>query len=244
MEDRDTRAYFDAHTPHFNPSRFEFALSFIRRNCTDQSTLIDVGCGDGATLGLIQAQTSVSDLTGMDVSDNYLRKAKDALGCRTITGSILDTRLVAEHAGIYDFCVLGAVLHHLIGASRTESRDAASLCLRNAMMLLKTDGHLIVFEPTHGPVFLMTAIFYIKKLFGSLSQQRLELGRRWANFGQPVVSYYTEDELTRMTGSLGNADLVKRTVVDKRRFALIIQRVGLGLILQKKERGPNLRTSC
>jgi len=243
VEDRDTKAYFDTFTPQFNPSRFEFALSFIRDNCTAGSKLIDVGCGDGATLWLIDKETPLSDLTGLDVSENYLRKAEASVGCKTIPGSILDSRLVAEHAGTYDFCVLGAVLHHLIGSSRTDSHEAANTCMRNAMMLLKPGGHLIIFEPTHGPAFLMTAIFYIKKLFGSISSGRLELGRKWANFGQPVVSYYTAGQLDEMASSLSNVGLVERTIVDRSRYGLIIERVGVGMVLRNAGVEPSRPTA-
>jgi 2-polyprenyl-3-methyl-5-hydroxy-6-metoxy-1,4-benzoquinol methylase len=232
MEDRATREYFDKFTPHFEPSRFQFALSFIREHARETSKVIDVGCGDGGTLWLVKSKTSARDLTGMDISANYLRRAQANVGCKTILGSILDDELVARHAGEYDICILGAVLHHLVAPSRKASYDAAFACLSNSMALLKPNGHLVIFEPTHGPAPVMTAVFYAKKLLGGLYGGRLELLRTWANFGQPVVSYYTPRQLTEMISGLRDTRVVLRTVVDQRRMGLVIERVGLGLVLR------------
>ena len=233
-EDQSTKDYFDTFTPSFDPRRFEFALSFLRENGTSESKLIDIGCGDGATLSLIQQQTPLTDLTGMDISENYLRKAEVAVGCKTISGSILDSHLVMEYVDTYDFCVLGAVLHHLIGPTRAESHHAANRCMRNAMTLLKPGGHLVVFEPTFGPAFLLPVIFYVKKLFGRFFSGRLEFGRRWANFGQPVVSFYTTKQLDEMARKRG--EIVERTIVDSIRYGVIVKRVAVGIVIRKLDR--------
>jgi SAM-dependent methyltransferase len=230
--DRATQQYFDAFTPNFLPERFHFALDFLRANATEESALIDIGCGDGATLWMIKNQANMRNLTGLDISENYLRKAAQSVGCQTIHGSILNDAVVARHAGSFDFCVLGAVLHHLIGSSRRKSRAAAAKCLRNAVTLLKPGGYVLIFEPTHGPAPLMTAVFYLKKLVGGLFPRRIELFRTWANFGQPVVSYYTAAQLDRMVADLPSARVVERRLVDSSRMGLVIQRQGVGLIVQ------------
>jgi 2-polyprenyl-3-methyl-5-hydroxy-6-metoxy-1,4-benzoquinol methylase len=231
--DRATQAYFDTFTPHFHPDRFRFALSFLRRHAADGAQLIDVGCGDGATLELVRKTGTVHSLTGMDISENYLRKAAAAVGCTTIHGSILDGRLVAHHAGTFDFCILGAVLHHLIGPNRRQSRMAAQDCLRNAFELLKPGGHVLIFEPTHSPAPMMTAIFYLKKLVGRFFARRVELFRHWANLGQPVVSYYTAKQLEEMLAAVPDTRVVERFIVDDSRMGFLIRRVGLGLVVRK-----------
>jgi len=234
MQDRATHAYFDTFTPNFAPERFEFALSFLRGAPRD-ARLIDVGCGDGATLWMIKNNAPIASLTGMDISENYLRKAASAVGCNTIHGSILDEQLVARHAASFDFCVLGAVLHHLIGFNRRQCRKAARECLRNALRLVKPGGHVLIFEPTHGPAPLMTAVFYVKKLVGSVFSRRIEILQRWANLGQPVVSYYTATQLDAMVSGLTNARVISRSVVDESRMGMIIRRKGIGLIVQNSQ---------
>jgi hypothetical protein len=93
----------------------------------------------------------------------------------------------------------------------------------------------LIFEPTHGPAPLMTAVFYLKKLVGSLFSRRVEIFRRWANLGQPVVSYYTAGQLDEMIADLANARVISRSVVDESRMGILIQRKGIGLIVQNAQ---------
>ena len=234
MRDEGTERYFNKLTPHFDPKRFEFALDFIRNHANSDTKLIDVGCGNGATLALIRHNTDVKYLAGMDISENYLKQAKETVGCETIHGSILDPDCVARLTGRFDFCVLGAVLHHLIGCNRRESYSNVQVALANSLKLLKPEGFLIIFEPTHSPAFLMSAVFYLKKFFSTFTEGRFEIFQRWVNLGQPIVSYYTLEQLESMTHQLRDAEVVERKVVDARRMGLVIRRTGLGLILKKR----------
>lgn len=234
MIDKRTLEYFNSFTPHFRPERFDFAISFINEHSTDTDRLIDVGCGDGATLWFLMQKTPVRFLSGLDISENYLKRANDLIGCETILGSILDRDLVQNLANTYNFCVLGAVLHHLIDKNRKKSFKAAQSCLRNSVSLVKPGGYLLIFEPTHSPAFIMTIVFYVKKFFAMFSKQRLEIISKWANLGHPVVSYYTAQQVDQMVENLYNTTIVKKVKVDERRLGLIIKRVGVGIIIQKK----------
>ena len=133
----------------------------------------------------------------------------------------------------YDYCTLGAVLHHLIGKNRKVSATYAAQCLKNSMALLKPGGYLIIFEPTHSPAFLMTIVFYLKKIVGHFADKRVELFAKWINFGHPVVSYYTVEQVLQMVDNLQDTDTVEKVIVDKKRKGYIIKRVGLGLIIRK-----------
>jgi SAM-dependent methyltransferase len=234
MNDKQTLDYFDQFTPHYDPKRFSFALKYLQENSNSNQSLIDIGCGDGATLYLIKENTHLKEkLFGLDISNNYLSKAKKLVGCQIIEGSILDSSLVDKYAGCFDFCTLGAVIHHLIGDSRKQSFEFASQCLSNSIKLLKPNGCLIIFEPTHSPSYMMDIIFWIKKIFGRLSNERLELFSKWANFGQPVVSYYTPSQLLSFLDKVPNAKIVDQVIIDQKRMGFIIQRVGLGVIIKK-----------
>ncbi len=234
MDDQQTHDYFDQFTPHYDPSRFDFAIDFLRRHAGPEQTLIDIGCGDGATLHLVKSGTSLERLYGLDISANYLAKARELTGCETIQGSILDDALVAAHAGRFDFSTLGAVLHHLIGSNRAQSAAFARQCLRNAIELLKPGGYLIIFEPTYGPSWLMDVVFWIKKSAGRFTDQRIEIVRQWANFGQPVVSYYTPEEMDAFVADTPRAESVERVIVDRKRKGPLIRRVGLGLVIRRR----------
>lgn len=231
--DQKTHDYFDNFTPSYRPERFQFAVDFINEQGDDSLRLLDIGCGDGATLAMLKNDTNLKNLVGLDISPNYLAKARDQVGCETIEGSILDPKLVAEHAGQFDLCSLGAVIHHLIGDSRKESTELGATCVKHSMELLKPGGHLIIFEPTYTPKLAMDAVFRIKKTFTKFSSNRIEFFKSWANFGEPVVSYYTPDMLEGFIKSSGPHNLKKFDVMDDMRFGGVLRRRGMGCIIQR-----------
>jgi len=235
MEDQKTRDYFDQFTPQYKPERFDFAIEYLAEHAGPSQNLIDIGCGDGTTLYLIKKNTKLTQLSGLDISINYLNKARSLVGCDIIQGSILDDDIVERYSGQFDFCTLGAVLHHLIGSTRAVSFNHAMKCVENALQLLKPNGRMIIFEPCYGPSFLMDIVFWIKKTFGSLTSGRFMLFKRWMNIGQPVVSYYTPKQLRSFIDRLPNARVVKDLVIDNKRLGLLIARTGLGLIIQRTD---------
>src|SRR5215213_7255254 len=73
--------------------------------------------------------------------------------------SILDEDLPARIGRRFDFAVLAAVLHHLIGPTRRASKGLAESALRQALALLEPGGHLFVVEPIVYPPVAMDALF-------------------------------------------------------------------------------------
>jgi SAM-dependent methyltransferase len=141
----------DAGTPEYDATRFAPAAEWIRRLASEGSTLVDVGCGTGNVLAYLRAETGLRRLTGMDVSPRCLEQARERAGCETHRGSILDADLVKRLAGRFDFAVLGAVLHHLVGRTRRASRERARRALAHAVSLVRPGGHVIVHEPVFYP---------------------------------------------------------------------------------------------
>jgi SAM-dependent methyltransferase len=231
--DQKTLDYFDNFTPSYRPERFNFAIEFINEQKLPGAKLLDIGCGDGATLNLLRNKTGLSDLTGLDISPSYLDRARKATGCNTIEGSILDSKLVAQHEGQFDYCTLGAVIHHLIGATRKESMELGRLSVANSMRLLKNGGHLLVFEPTYSPEWAMKVVFNIKKAVTRWTSSRIELFRSWANFGEPVVSYYTPERLDSFIADARPNHVTFREELDHVRFGGILKRCGMGVIVRK-----------
>lgn len=232
-DDKQTYDYFNNYTPHYEPERFVFAYDYLNDVVEDGQILLDIGCGDGATLNMIKARTPLQNLCGLDISENYVEKTKQNVGCDAIVGNILDDHFIAKYKGTYDYCTLGSVLHHLIGKNRRESTGLARKCLVNAIDLLKPGGSLMVFEPAHSPLLLMDLIFWIKKVFGNFTNERIEMTRPWMNFGQPVVSYYTPKQLRSFIDSIRGATIFSIAEVDVIRMGVIIKRERLGIIVKK-----------
>jgi SAM-dependent methyltransferase len=207
--DVGTEAYFDCWTPEYDAaSRFAPAAEWIRRLADGESTLVDVGCGSGNVLEYLRDQTGLRRLAGIDVSPRYLQQARERVGCETHQGSILDADLVARLAGRFDFAVLGAVLHHLVGRTRRASRERARVGLAHAVSLVRPGGHVILNEPVFYPPWMMDLVFYAKRAASALTSRRLELFHHLNNFGAPVVSYYTNEELRRMVAEDPRAEVL------------------------------------
>ena len=231
--DKQTCQYFDAQSPSYDPERLSFCLPFLQERGDAATRLIDVGCGDGSTLRYVRENTPIRDLTGLDITDRYLQRAKARFGCRTILGSVLDPKLVADHHQQFDVCLLASVLHHLIGRTRGASSRLAQTAIDHVLHLVRPGGHLVLFEPCHGPIALMTAVFWIKKTVGTFTNRRLEIHAKWFNPGQPVVSYYTVQQVEAFCRHSKPARIIHKSISAPKKLFRIINREELGLIIEK-----------
>jgi SAM-dependent methyltransferase len=238
MEEERTIAYFDTNTPEYSVRRMDYALEAINRYSQQGNSLVDIGCGTGNVLELIRDQSGLQDLCGIDVSQNCLLKARERVECDILLGSILDNDCVERMSREFDFALLGAVLHHLVGRNRKESMDYASLAISNSLRLLKHGGYLIVLEPAFYPVLAMDIVFCIKKLITSVTSGRVQILGTWNNIGAPVVSYYTNEQLVAMIECTGRCQIVEMECKDLRidplwRLALITRRTDTTIVAKK-----------
>lgn len=203
MDDETTATYFEHHVHDYSPRRFRYATDEIRKRANPNSTLIDVGCGTGTLLALLESETGISDLAGMDISANALDVADERVTCETFRASILDPDLATAIPRRFDFVVIAAVLHHLVARSRGESRALARAALEHALELLTDGGRLVIVEPTFTPHWAMGLIFFLKRQVTRFVSGRIEILGRWNNIGAPVVSYYSPDELRELLTQAG-----------------------------------------
>ena len=136
MCDRDTFAYFNDHTPEYSVGRYHHAVEAINRYGVIGASLIDIGCGCGNVLEFVHTHTKVGQLAGIDISEKYLSQCRTRLDLETFCGSILDSGFVKSINQRYDFAILGAVLHHLVGNTRVQSRYSAKIRITLASSLL------------------------------------------------------------------------------------------------------------
>lgn len=212
IDDAATAAYFDEHVPEYSVERLEPTADFIRRHAGPSASLVDLGCGAGNTLEYLREATGVTDIAGLDVSRNLLERTRERLGCATYYGSIFDEDFVDSIGRSFDFVVIAAVLHHLIGKTRKESRELAKRALANSARLLHEGGHVVVLEPIFYPSIAMDAVFYLKKGVSRVTSKRVGVGGYWNNIGAPVVSYYTNEELIDMIGGTPGLEVVESEI--------------------------------
>lgn len=202
--DPDTVAYFDSHVPDYDPGRLEVAAAFLREHAGPDSSLIDLGCGVGNTLAFLAEQTPITRFAALDVSQNCLDKTREVVDCEVVLGSAVDPAVAERLRGQFDFAVLSAVLHHLVGKTRSESRGNATEAVRNALTMLSPGGTLIIHEPVFEPKLAMDAVFWTKRALSRLSgNRRIPVLGYWGNLGAPVVSYYSDEGLDEMIRAAG-----------------------------------------
>jgi SAM-dependent methyltransferase len=207
--DKRTERYFEKYTPEYSLNRYKEVVEFLRADTHAGSSLLDVGCGSGNVLKLLVENTPVNEVAGIDVSRTYLDKCAALVpGCKTYLASILDKDLQAIVGRQFRYVLVGAVLHHLIGRSRSESLAYAREGLRGAWSLVEPGGALILVEPTFRPRWLMNLLFYVKRLVSKFTSRRVSLLGRLNNLGEPVVSYFSHTELLREAEKLPGADIV------------------------------------
>jgi len=183
---------------------------------------MDIGCGAGNVLEYVKNELSLK-VSGMDFAENYVAQASKRCGCEILKGSILDTDFIDGIKKQYDFVLLGAILHHLVGRTRARSEELAKSAVLNALKLLKKNGYLVVIENAYAPSFPMTVLFHVKKLMSSLSNERISFLNGWNNIGAPVVSFYSIEKIKKMIP----AKIVKDEAVDYPDLNLIWKLAGI-----------------
>jgi SAM-dependent methyltransferase len=209
VRDEATAAYFDEHVPEYSVERLGRVAEFLRREAGPGSSLIDLGCGTGNTLAHLAQTTPVSEVAGLDVSARCLEKTRERVDCVTYEGSIFEPGVVEAVGRRFDFALLAAVLHHLIGRTRDDSRRHARAAVEHAAQLLAPGGHLLVLEPIFYPPLAMDAVFYAKKAVSRVTTRRVPILGYWNNIGAPVVSYYTDEELAEMVTAVPGLEIVE-----------------------------------
>ena len=123
MLEKEVSHYFDDYIPEYPNERFDFAVDFINAHKNSDSSLLDIGCGSGNVLKYIQNKTNLHNISGLEISQNYIEKARARLQCNIYLGSILDESMVSKFNNQYDFTLLGAVLHHMVGNTWHQSKN-------------------------------------------------------------------------------------------------------------------------
>ncbi len=208
-DDQATVEYFEQHAHDYSASRLRPAVAFVKKHMSQDASLIDIGCGSGNVLAHIARTTRISNLVGLDVSERCVELTRQKVAAEVYRASVLDVATVDRFRGRFDFAVLAAVLHHLVGPTRRRSQHAASQAVSNAVQLVKPGGYLIVMEPTFTPAAPVFALFWAKTMLAKIFRRRLPVGDYWNNIGAPVVSYYSSNQVLAMLRSSAVAEVVQ-----------------------------------
>lgn len=116
------------------PNDYKFLREQIRQCCVPGSHIVDLGCGDGRTIG-DRALAQGAEYVGVDISDSAVRAARGrGLDARQVP-DISDTGLPSS---AFDSVFMVEVLEHLY--------DPVA-AVREASRLLRPQGNLIITVP-------------------------------------------------------------------------------------------------
>ena len=201
--DQETTAYFDQHVPEYSLRHARRAVQLICAAGPRDASLVDIGCGVGTVLASLATKaTGISRLVGFDVSSACLEETRQKVDAELHQVSITDSAAVGRFRGQFDFALMAAVLHHLVGPTRRRSRRVAETAIANSLVLLKPGGYLVIAEPTFAPSAPLGALFWAKRMSARMTSRRLPIGGYWNNLGPPIVSYYSPDQLHALVGGL------------------------------------------
>ena len=204
--DEATVDYFDRHCHEYGRNRIRGVAKLLRPYVGPESRLVDVGCGTGGNLARLSKALKLTDVTALDASAESVAQAAERMPqATTRVASLLDDADVAPLRGQYDVVLMAAVLHHLVGATRAESRRNAEVGLANAASLARPGGLVVVLEPVFTPRGVAGALlapsdtlFWLKRAVTTVTDERLPVLGYWNNIGAPVVSFYGYTEVSSM----------------------------------------------
>lgn len=209
--DRATVDYFDRHCHEYGRERIKGVAKVLRPLVGPDARLVDVGSGTGGNLARLARQLDVREIAAIDASAESLARVEQRLPqARTHCLSILDSGALAPLRGQFDIVLMAAVLHHLVGPTRTTSRRLASEGLRNAASLARPGGLVVVLEPVFTPRGVLDhvanpsgALFWTKRIVTLVTSERVPVLGYWNNIGAPVVSFYSFHEVSNMVMEAG-----------------------------------------
>lgn len=117
-------------------AEYAFAIGFLRTHLAPEQSIIDIGCGNGAMLHMLQEQ-GFRHLTGLEPSEKNCRGITERWGIRAVAGALGEDipPLVGE---TFDVVLMEGVLEHLIDVQGN---------VRDALAYLKKDGALYLNVP-------------------------------------------------------------------------------------------------
>ena len=118
-------------------AEYAFAIGFLRGHIAPEQSIIDIGCGNGAMLHMLQEQ-GFRHLTGLEPSEKNCRGITERWGIRSVQGQLGGGDSSFDLNGRFDVVLMEGVLEHLVDVQGN---------VREALSYLKKDGALYLNVP-------------------------------------------------------------------------------------------------
>lgn len=160
-------------------AEYAFAIGFLRTHLAPEQSIIDIGCGNGAMLHMLQEQ-GFRHLTGLEPSEKNCRGITERWGIRTIQGQLGGGDRILDPDEKFDFVLMEGVLEHLIDVQRNVREALTYLADGGAIYLNVPD--LAAFPDCHD-LYQQFSVEHVN--FFSLPSMQNLMGA----FGMTCVSY-------------------------------------------------------
>jgi 2-polyprenyl-3-methyl-5-hydroxy-6-metoxy-1,4-benzoquinol methylase len=143
----------DVANEHFHSSHFNFIFECIKDN-KDTIKILDIGCGYGRLSLPLLAKFPQAQITGMDISPNYVKLYKENTGKDAFIGTV---EQIPPDTGTFDYIIVVTVLMYL---PENKLRETFSGLFAH----LNPDGKIILIEPAKSGVIFQTCCGLTKLL--------------------------------------------------------------------------------
>jgi len=172
----------DIFNEHFHNWHLRIISSTIEKK--ENLRILDVGCGWGRLTIPIKEMFPDAQLTGLDISENYVRLYKEKTGCEAFVATLED---MPPELGEFDYIICVTVLMYVDDANLKKAVD-------NLFKHLKVGGKLILIENNWSGVPFQTA-FGLLKLFRNKSKKDIETGGRTFKMGEIGRLFFIDGEV-------------------------------------------------
>jgi 2-polyprenyl-3-methyl-5-hydroxy-6-metoxy-1,4-benzoquinol methylase len=133
---------------YYSSSRWEFFSTISLLNKKPNFKLLDVGCGDGKFLKLVQSNFDISKISmlyGIDKTLGPLNRTQDLSNKIILENRGVDDSLIDDHKGKFDFITLFHVLEHVSNPDYFIS-VLLNLLTENGKLIISTPNSPMTFE--------------------------------------------------------------------------------------------------
>ena len=206
----ETREFFERVAVEYSSASKEgdeLKLGMLKELAKKGDSLLDVGCGNGYFVDRALAETSISQVYGLDISKAMLKLNREVPNKYLCQASALQMPF-KPHS--FTFIHFDAMLHHVVGAGRKSSVQQACDVLWGCVALTRKDGFLVLTERCVDSRISSLIIFYGLKFLSGTKLAKL--------CGVPsglLVSFLTPDEFLSGIRAAG-AHIIRIEVIHAR----------------------------
>jgi SAM-dependent methyltransferase len=168
-----------------HPAEDPVIVDFVKK--IGPGKVLEVGGGSGYMLDLLAGEANATQLYNCELAYQAYREQVNSR-IALVGGNALSLPFAES---TFDCVIAKNLLHHLVGATRGESKNLAHATVTELIRVVKSRGHIIILEQYHHYRLCAAILFYLTHLLSMAGFQLEALGIR----RDVVVSFLTPSEI-------------------------------------------------